>query len=695
MSYIGVAAASRLPVVRLLSVEISAAHDGQTRRSGDPYITHPLAVASILADMHMDAQSLSAALLHDVIEDIGISKEALAQQFGLDVAELVDGVSKLTQFEFEDRAHAQAENFQKMALAMARYIRVSLVKLSDRLHNMRTLEVMSIEQRKRIATETLEIYAPIALRLGMNSLRVELEDLSFEALYPLRARRIKAAVKKARGNRKEIVKQIRGNLKACLSEENFGAEVFGREKHLYSIYSKMRYRRYSFSKIMDVFAFRIVVDSVDTCYRVLGAVHSLYKPVSGQFKDYIAIPKANGYQSLHTVLFGTDGVPIEVQIRTRDMEEMANHGIAAHWLYKSGRDSKPQATHVRARQWVQGLLDMQKSAGNSLEFIESVKLDLFPDEVYVFSPKGKIMELPSGATPVDFAYAVHTDIGNTCVACRLDRQLSPLSTELASGQTVEIVTAPGAHPNPNWLDFVTTAKARSTIRHFLKNQRHNESRRLGERLLSKALVGLGSSLEQLENETLEQMIAEAGRDSFDEILEEIGLGNRVALLTARRLVARSEDNQDNNELDALAIQGTEGLMLNYARCCFPIPGDPITGHVSAGRGIVVHATNCHNITDIASDPERCTPLKWADNVEGEFQVELAVELINQRGIVATLASRISSMDTNIEKISIEEKEAQLSLVHLILAVEGRIHLARIIRRIRTVKAVQKVTRIRH
>ncbi|NLC09751.1 MAG: RelA/SpoT family protein, partial [Gammaproteobacteria bacterium] len=462
------------------------AHDGQLRSSGEHYVTHPLAVATILADMHMDHQSLMAAMLHDVIEDTGIPKEALVGQFGESVANLVDGVSKLTQMKFGTKAEAQAENFQKMAMAMARDIRVILVKLADRLHNMRTLGALNAEKRRRIAKETLEIYAPIANRLGMNSIYAEFEDLGFKAMYPMRAERIASAVKAARGNRKEIVNKIEESIVNCLTREGMPGEVSGREKHLYSIYRKMRDKRKSFNEIMDVYAFRIVVDKADTCYRVLGAVHSLYKPIPGRFKDYIAIPKANGYQSLHTTLFGMHGVPIEIQIRTREMEELANKGIAAHWLYKSDGEEK-RNNHARARQWVQGLLELQKNAGNSLEFIENVKIDLFPDEVYVFSPKGRILELPKGATPVDFAYAIHTDVGSSCMACRVNRRMAPLSQPLESGATVEIITSPTARPSPSWLNFVVTGKARTHIRHALKQQQREESVTLGARLLEKAL----------------------------------------------------------------------------------------------------------------------------------------------------------------------------------------------------------------
>ncbi len=692
----GYLAPEQVNAVRRAYYYSEQAHDGQVRRTGQPYVTHPLAVAGILADMRMDHQSLMAALLHDVIEDTGIAKEALAAQFGTSVAELVDGVSKLSQFETTSRAEAQAENFQKMAMAMARDIRVILVKLADRLHNMRTLDVLKPEKRRRIAQETLEIYAPIAQRLGMNNIRVEFEDLGFTALHPMRARRIHAAVRKARGNRKELVTQIQRKIETRLREEQIPARVLGREKHLYSIYQKMRAKGRSFSEIMDVFAFRIVVDSVDSCYRVLGAMHSLYKPVPGHFKDYIAIPKANGYQSLHTVLFGMHGVPIEIQIRTADREEMANNGIAAHWLYKSSGSEKPGSGHSRARQWVQGLLEMQQRAGNSLEFIESMKIDLFPDEVYVFTPRGDIFSLPNGATAVDFAYTVHTDIGNSCVACRIDRNLAPLSTRLQSGQTVEIVTAPRANPNPTWLNFVVTAKARTNIRHYLKGQQESESIELGRRLLDKALVSLQSSIRTIDPQAVEHLLAETRRASFDTILEEIGLGNRVALLTARRLLGRGEGSPGASAEESLplAIRGTEGMVINFGKCCYPIPGDAIVGHISAGRGVVVHRDNCNNIAEFLGDPERCTPLRWAEDTRGEFSVELLVELENQKGVIAALANRISSLDVNIEKIGMEERDARLSQVRLVIAVANRVNLARIIRRIRTVRSVMKVTRVK-
>ncbi len=677
------------------------AHEGQRRRSGEPYVTHPLAVASILASQHMDHQSLMAAMLHDVIEDTPVSKAALAEQFGDTVAELVDGVSKLTQFEFQTRAEAQAENFQKMALAMARDIRVILVKLADRTHNMRTLGVLRPEKRVRIAKETLEMYAPIAQRLGMHNVRIELEDLGFIAQYPMRATRIEAAVMAARGHRKELVAQTKQEIEHCLNEEGHRVRIIGRQKHLYSIYRKMRLKRKAFNDIMDIFGFRIIVDNVDTCYRVLGCIHNLYKPVAGTFKDYIAIPKSNGYQSLHTGLMGLHGIPIEIQIRTEEMEEMANYGIAAHWLYKTSNGDALDGSHTRARQWVQGLLEIQQRAGNSLEFIESVKIDLFPDEVYVFTPQGKIFELPQGSTAIDFAYAVHTDVGNSTVACRVNRRLAPLSQQLESGQTVEVITASGAQPSPAWLNFVVTGKARTNIRHFLKNQRETESLALGRRLLDKALVELGSTVEQLSDGQRERLVSATGCADFDQLLADIGLGNRVAFLTAHQLLAeRGDDAQNQNDgggHQPLVISGTEGFRVNFARCCYPIPGDPIGGFISSEKGVVVHTENCHNSIEFRdNNPERYVPLRWDEDVEkDEFSVELRIELGKSRGIIATLATKINSMDANIEKISVEDEDPQMSAVIVIVAVHSRVHLARIMRYIRSIKAVTRVTRIRH
>ncbi|MDO3388618.1 RelA/SpoT family protein [Gilvimarinus sp. SDUM040013] len=672
------------------------AHDGQKRRSGEDYITHPLAVADILSGMHMDHQSLMAAMLHDVIEDTGIPKKAISKQFGDTVAELVDGVSKLTQIEFESHAEKQAENFQKMALAMANDLRVILVKLADRLHNMRTLGAMPPHKKRRIAKETLEIYAPIAHRLGMNDLRLEFEDRGFYAMYPLRATRMQAALKTARGNRKELVEQIQTAIEKRLAREMITAVVIGREKHLYSIYQKMRQKKKFFKEIMDVYAFRIIVDSVDACYRALGMIHNLYKPVAGEFKDYIAIPKANGYQSLHTVLVGMHGVPIEVQIRTKEMDEMANTGIAAHFLYKSNSDDTLSSSHSRARQWVQGLLEMQRRAGDSLEFIENVKIDLFPDEVYVFTPKGRIVELPHGATAVDFAYAVHTDIGNTCVACRINGRLAPLSQPLQSGQKITIITAPGAQPNPNWLDFSISGKARSSIRHFLKNQRHHQSVALGKKMLSRALGDLDIDVDNLTPEQNDKLLQATGSHSLESLFEEIGLGNRIAYAVAKLLQPDADiDPRGGSIYSPLTIDSSDGVLITFAKCCRPIPGDPIIGHISSGKGLVIHQETCHNLAEIRDNPEKISHVNWAPTVTGEFLVDIRAEVESERGIIATLATRVTEQGASIEHIHVNERDAHNSVINLCIGVQNRIHLANIMRRVRNLSFVIRIQRAKN
>lgn len=695
----------QIQLVRRAYFYAEQAHTGQRRRSGEPYIIHPLAVANILADMRLDHQSLMAAMLHDVIEDTGIPKIALAEQFGDVVTELVDGVSKLTHIKFESKEEQQAENFQKMVLAMAKDIRVMLVKLADRLHNLRTLGALRPDKRRRIGRETLDIYAPVAHRLGLNSVRVEMEELCFDAMYPMRSGLIRKAVTNARGNRKELVDKVAKSLRTRLKEENLPSRVLGREKHMFSIYTKMKVQRKSLNDILDVYGFRIVVESVDMCYRVLGAVHNLYKPIPGRFKDYIAIPKTNGYQSLHTTLIGISGVPIEIQIRTEEMDAMAKHGIASHWLYKSESSSDSfgdTATNTsgsqRAQQWVQNLLELQQSAGSPIEFIEHVKVDLFPDEIYVFSPKGRIFELPKGSTTVDFAYAIHTDVGNSCIACRIDRQLAPLSTKLQNGQTIQIVTAPGAQPNPAWLGFVVTGKARSNIRHFLKSQRRSESVSLGERLLQKALGSLGKSLDDIEQESIDRVLAETGFEILEDITEDIGLGNRMASLVARRLLVAKDTDIDLEEMNddaPLAIKGTEGLVVNFAKCCSPIPGDPILGNASSGRGLVIHTETCKNVQDVRGNPEKCVILSWDKDIDSEFSVDLRLYLENRKGIVAELAAAVTQADANIEGISVEDRDAQLSVTQIQLSVQGRKHLARVIRRLRNIRGINKIVRIKN
>ncbi len=674
------------------------AHEGQRRKSGEPYIYHPLAVAHILSELRLDHQTLIAAILHDVIEDTAISKESVTEEFGEEIAELVDGVSKLTHIEFENKAVAQAENFRKMMLAMVRDIRVILIKLADRLHNMRTLGVMRPDKRRRIARETLEIYVPIALRLGLNTIRHELEELGFAAYYPMRARALGQTVKKACGHRKEIVRKIQETIQERLRQEGLEFEVKGREKHLYSIYNKMREKQLTFNEVMDVFGFRIIVDKVDTCYRVLGAVHNLYKPVPGKFKDYIAIPKANGYQSLHTALLSPYGFPIEVQIRTADMEKVAEAGIAAHWMYKSGSENGSIA-HARAREWLTNLLEMQKRAGDSLEFLENVKVDLFPDEVYVFTPNGEIMELPRGATPIDFAYAVHTDVGNRCVAAKVDRRLVPLHTKLHNGASVEIITTQGARPNPTWLNFVLTAKARTTIRHYLKNLHRDESIQLGRRMLEKALADNNLKLEELDSQQLDALLHQYNLNTLDDLLEDIGLGNRMATLVVNALLADSSalemaEEKGTASHGPLYIKGTEGTVVNFARCCRPIPGDPILGYLSAGRGIVIHTQSCKNIGEFRRHPEKWIEVQWEKDVEGEFPVELKVEVLNQRGVLATVAATIAETDANIDNVALHERDGSHTSIDLTIAVHNRDHLARIMQRLRKIEQVSHIQRLK-
>lgn len=676
------------------------AHGTQTRYTGEPYITHPLAVAHVLAQMRMDPPTIMAAILHDVVEDTPVLQAEIEEKFGKEVSDLVDGVTKLTQIHFENYAQAQAENFRKMVMAMASDIRVILIKLSDRLHNMRTLSALPPQKRRRISLETLEIFAPIANRLGMHAFRVELEDLGFASLYPMRYRVLKDAVAKARGNRREIMEMINQQIQDALKKAHIpSATLSGRGKHLYSIYKKMHEKHLSFSEIMDVYGFRIIVDNVDTCYRVLGVLHNLFKPIAQRFKDYIAIPKANGYQSLHTTLFGPYGVPIETQIRTEEMHKMAENGIAAHWLYKSEKKVFSNA-QSRAREWLKGILEMDKSSRNSLEFIENVKIDLFPDEVYVFTPKGQIIELPAGATPVDYAFAIHSDIGNTCVAARLDKRLSPLSAPLVSGQQVEIITAPGARPNSAWLNFVVTGKARSNIKHFLKKQHREESLDLGKRLIEKALQIYGLQLDTVPDLILNDIVARSRLESLNHLYEEIGIGNRPALLVAKQ-IAKSlgepakKDLLDTNPSQPLIIKGTEGLVIGFARCCRPIPGDHIAGLIKAGHGIEVHMLHCPNVEKYHHHSDKYVPLVWEDKIEGDFAVDLKVDLVNRRGSLASLTLAISEGESNIENIRAQDSDGMHFNVDITISVRNRLHLARILRKIRKRKEVLRVVRLKY
>ena len=676
------------------------AHRGQIRLSGEPYITHPLQVASVLADMHMDHQTLVAAILHDVIEDTPEDKKSVSAQFGDEVAAIVEGVSKLTQIEFESYADAQAQNFQKMIMAMSKDIRVILVKLADRLHNMRTLGALPSNKRRRIARETLEIYAPIAQRLGINSIRLELEDLGFGALYPTRHRVLSEEVKRIRGNRKEVVQKIGNRFRRRLREDQLGARVVGREKHLYSIYKKMLEKTLDFEDVYDVYAFRIVVDSVDKCYRALGVIHNVYKPVPGKFKDYIAIPKANGYQSLHTVLFGPYGVPIEVQIRTKEMDQVAESGIAAHWLYKTG-DSAAKNAQKRARDWLRQVIEIQRQAGDSEEFLEHVKVDLFPDTVYVFTPKGEIMELPRGATPVDLAYAIHTDIGNSCVGCRINRRLALLPTPLETGQTVEIVTAPGARPNPSWLNFVVTAKARSNIRHFLKHLQEDEARTLGHRMLARELDAHELPLDSISEDQINEVLSALKIDSFDALLSEVGLGDRPAPLVARMFqhpeLSATQELQKTHTSDAtdpLLIKGSEGMIINFPKCCFPIPGDNVIGLLTAGRGLTVHRPSCPSFAEFKDRPERWVDVAWAESIDRDFLVELRIDVYNERGVLATIAATIADLEANIEEVDTQERDDHYAYMTVTVSVRNRKHLADVIRALRNVPTIHRVIRKR-
>ena len=669
----------------------AAAHRGQKRMSGEPYISHPIAAANILADLHMDAETIIAAILHDVIEDTPTAKEQIAEQFGKEVAELVDAVTKLDQIKFKSRQEAQAESFRKMLLAMVRDIRVILVKLADRTHNMRTLEAMPLPKRRRIALETLDIYAPIAERLGLYGIKLELEELGFKALYPHRYRVIERELKRARGNQKQFVGKIAEQLRTAIAKAGIEAAVEGREKHLYSVYKKMRKKRVPLNEIVDVYGFRIVVDSVDTCYRVLGVVHGLYKPMPGRFKDYVAIPRVNGYQSLHTTLFGPNGVPIEVQIRTEDMHKVAQAGIAAHWRYKTPGSDAGSAQQTRAREWLNQLVQIQEG-GNSEEFLESVKVDLFPDKVYVFTPRGEILRLPRGAPAVDFAYAVHTDVGNRCVAAKVDRRLVPLRTPLRNGQTVEIITAKGAAPNPAWVNFVVSAKARAAIRHYLRSLKRSEAIELGRRLLNQGLGELSLSLKKVPEERLAAVVAELGVKDAEELYERIGLGERLAPLIARRLLPVADVSAQSAASGPLVIAGTEGLVLTYARCCFPIPNDPIMAYLSSGRGVVIHRESCGNLAGYRKQPDKWISVSWERSLDRLFSSEIRVEVANKMGVLAAIAASIAGTETNIDHVSLVERDVDTSTLIFELQVRNRKHLARVMRTIRNMPDVLRVYR---
>ncbi len=675
------------------------AHEGQHRASGEPYIYHPVAVARILAQMHMDVKSIVASILHDVLEDTPATRKLISREFGEDVAHLVDGVSKLTHIKFKNKYEQQAENIQKVLLAMAQDIRVMLIKLADRLHNMRTLDSLSPEKRRRIAQETFDIYIPIANRLGIYTMRHELEDLSFRAMYPLRYRILEHAVNKASGHRKEVINKIDAGLVARLEELGIKAEVRSRKKNLYSLYNKMRIKHLSFDKVFDVYALRVIVDTVDECYRVLGIAHNLFKPIPGRFKDYIAIPKSNGYQALHTAMYGPHGIPMELQIRTADMDKFAESGIAAHWLYKSPDETGLTGAHARARDWLTGILEMQQTAGNSLEFLENVKVDLFHDEVYVYTPEGDIVKLPRNATPVDFAYYVHTDIGNTCVAAKLDHSFAPLNTPLYSGQTVEIITSPTARPNPAWLNYVVTAKARSNIRSYLKNMQADEAVSQGRRLLERCLKGLGLRLDDVPQSSIDEALNEYGFSTMNELLEDVGMGNRPPSLVVRKLVPEripygdSEETREMKTQAPLAIHGTEGMVVSYGKCCHPIPGDQVIGVLSKGRGIVVHREGCRNLDQTRTQTDKYIDVQWSSDAVGVFVCEVRLDVSNKPGVLARTATVLSEEGANIQNVEIEDRDGiNMSIVYLI-EVKDRIHLASIMRRLRKVPNVLRIARV--
>ena len=670
------------------------AHSGQYRSSGDPYVTHPIAVASILGSFRMDENSLAAAMLHDVMEDSGIPKSVIEKKFNKEVADLVDGVSKLNTLTISSKTESQAENLQKMVLAMSKDIRVIVVKLADRLHNMRTLLYLDREKQLRIAKETLEIYAPIAHRIGMNNLYRELEDLAFKTIYPTRYERLIAAVKKTRGGQKRLLNKIQKEMSDKLLKEGIASIVEGREKHIYSIYRKMKERKRSFEEIMDVYAIKIIVDTPENCYRTLGNIHNMYKPVRGRFKDYIAIPKSNGYQSIHTGVIALKGIPIEVQIKTQEMNDMAENGIASHWLYKSG-DNSNSSPQIKARRWVAGLLEMRENYETTEEFINSVKTDIFPDEIYVFTPQGEVIEMAGGSTAIDFAYAVHTDIGHHCRACRINKKLAPLSVPLESGQTIEILRDKVPQTSPAWLNFATTTKARHSIRSYLGSLKSSEARKFGKKLLEQSLDNLDIKLKNIDKDKLRGALDSIGGRSLNRILKEIGLGIRVANIVAQQ-IAGFVNKDSEIEADSaipLEITGSEGLVVNYAPCCKPIPGDSVMGHFTADRGLVVHQERCKNILSFREDPQQCFPINWGESSGKVFTSQIKIMANDEPGLLASIASAITETGTNISSIQTTDLNSGLHDFVLDLEVSDRLHLSQIIKKIKTLKSIASVTRV--
>jgi len=675
-----------------------SAHRGQYRKSGEPYITHPLAVASILSQWRIDAQGLAAALLHDVMEDTSVTKNEIETTFGRPVAEMVDGVSKLDQIQFDSREDLQAESFRKMLLAMARDVRVILIKLADRLHNMRTLDVMAPLHRRRIARETLDIYAPIANRLGLNALYQELQDLSFKHIHPMRYRVLAGAIKAARGNRREVMNRLLDAIREGLQSASIHASVTGREKTIYAVYKKMREKRYSFSQVFDIYGVRVLVSDPTSCYAALGALHALYKPIPGKFKDYVAIPKANGYQSLHTTLFGPFGTPLEAQIRTHDMHRIAESGVAAHWLYKTHAGVDLAEAQRETHRWLQSLLEIQSESRDSKEFLEHIKGDLFPEEIYVFTPKGRIMALPRGATAVDFAYGVHTDIGHHCVAARINYELLPLRTELKNGDHIEILTSPTARPNPSWLSFVSTGKARSRIRHFLKGLQQKESAALGERMLNQALATMKVEPDAVTWDRWESLAKEYGTKSQLEILADIGVGKRLSFVVAQALTrtpGRPDETTAPTKQGTLSLRGVEGVAIQYAKCCRPIPGDTIIGQFRKGQGLVVHLRDCAALKKQRYDAAELVDVEWAGDVQGEFDAGVRVMVNDRRGLLADLATSIADSQANIDAVSMEKPDgAGVIAMFFGVQVRDRRHLAAVMRNLRHIADVRRVQRAR-
>jgi len=682
------------------------AHQGQTRKTGEPYISHPVAVACILAKLHLDLPTLLAALLHDVVEDTGVAITDISKKFGKQVGDLVEGLTKLDKIEFQSATQAQAENFRKMLLAMSQDVRVILVKLADRLHNMQTLDVMKLDKQKRIARETLEIYAPIANRLGLNLIYQELEDLSFKHLHPMRYRVIAKAIKVARGNRKEVISKILEAIKHSLTNAHLDADVKGREKHLYSVYRKMTNKATALEQIHDIYGFRVLVKDTPSCYLALGSLHALYKPIPGKFKDYIAIPKANGYQSLHTTLFGPFGTPIEVQIRSEEMHKIANAGVAAHWMYKT-TDASLTALQQQTHQWLQRLLEIQTESDDSYEFLENFKVDLFPDEVYVFTPKGNILALPKGSTAVDFAYAVHTDVGNRCVAVKINNEQAPLRAEMHNGDNVEIITAPLAKPNPAWLNYVVTGKARSHIRHYLKTLQATESAHLGERMLNMALRALHVEPSSIDDKQWRKVMRDYGAKQKTDILTDIGLGKRVGLMVAHQLTAgmtiadsdlpevENTKPTSTKKLDSITISGTEGMAVQFAQCCRPIPGDPILGFINKDKGLIIHTHDCPTTLKFKLDPDKWLDVEWDSDNKKLFKVNVRMVVANERGMLAKIASGISDVGSNIDNVSVEEADgSKYSNINFTVQVRDRVHLANLMRNLRKIPDVLRINRVK-